>query len=357
MFRLIEQFGMADFIQTCKQRDNHYTRDNVYGLEVEMSTDLTVEEVYDATKYPWFILKYDSSICSARDYNMELVSVKGTLKALKIMSAETMPNLFDETEAQVNMTASGTATTGIHVHCCKKNFIDARHQRNFEWFFNNPQNFPFIYDLSERGALSEMGQYCRAPAIFETTTKLKAQSYRWKERLGRYAWVNTRNDHTVELRMFKMDTSVASIHKALETADAALEFTKERSATRCLWADFTEWLDKTQANQYPSLKEFIRIGIHEDSQTESDLWAATKTKVKTDAVFFIKEPSRTAITDRIRAAAGSIWPNRNKEYKLVSTPRDGGMEFKFTKRELYLKLHHLHEKTAAKYTRALQHLV
>ena len=255
------------------------------GVELELTTDYTINELIDATKEPFFIAKQDSSISGSKIHRMELVTVPGSFKYLKQQYALWFNNLeYDKFDCTTN------TSNGMHVHVDRKAFDDDYHIRNFCWFINNPANTPFIVAMSDRGSLQAMQHYTpflQFPANSTRTTAFKKchrliEGHRGATNL-KGGWAAAK---TVEVRIFKGIVSYAAIVKNLEFVESVFHFTQSlRSYREMSLSAYIDWLFKTPTNRYSILKKFI-----ENQDIEKFLIAAD---VK-DIIFNESDPEKIA---------------------------------------------------------------
>jgi hypothetical protein len=266
-----DELGMKMPVVTCAQRDNKYSSPNIYGVELEVCTDLNSSKMYESTSYPFFFLKEDSSISGEGLYRCEIVTVPMSMKAHKILWAELFQNISDKSDTSVEN------TNGTHIHVSRENFIDSHHKKNFIWFFNHPAHAGYLLDISERETYEQMVRYSRfcmndpSNGTFIDSENTKASLFKNIERKvhTRESIVNTQKPKTLEVRLFKGVVSFSSLLKNIEFVDSVLEFTKERSAVQIIWPRYIQWLEKeTQKNQYKTLKEFLKTFIDENSHEE-----------------------------------------------------------------------------------------
>lgn len=228
------------------------------GVELEVATDHSINELIDAAKEPFFIGKQDSSITGSKRNKIELVTSPSSFKYLKRAYAQWLNNLdytkFDTTT---------TTNNGMHVHVGREHFEDNTHIRNFCWFFNNPANSDFLIYISERGNYEAMMRYspfyqfpqgCSRTKAFRQVYNFLGSGFRGITNF-KGGWESAK---TVEVRMFRGVVSYASIVKNLEFVEAIFHFTKGLTSYRQLsLSGFLAWLKETPANKYILLKKFI----------------------------------------------------------------------------------------------------
>ena len=228
------------------------------GVELELCTDYTVQELIDPADEPFFFCKQDGSITGIKQYKYECVTAPSSFKYLKRQYALWFNKLdyskFDTTTDTNN---------GLHVHVGRDHFEDNTHIRNFCWFFNNPANTEFLLYISERtrDSLNRWAPVYSFPMSY-TRTKAFKDVYRILGQ-GFRGITNFKGGwdlaKTIEVRMFKGVVSYAAIVKNLEFVEAVFNFTKGLTSYRQMTLKgFLDWLKKTNANQYCLLKEFIK---------------------------------------------------------------------------------------------------
>lgn len=264
VLELADSFGIKYPIQTCRSRDNKYTRKNVYGLELEVSTDVCLEDFYNHTEYPFFVLKSDSTIPQVRSYCFEIVTLPSEANALCLNMSLLMNRIKDKTEnnlSSIGGEVSSNKSNGMHIHVDRENFVDKRHLNNFLHFFNQPSNGHFIFYMSDRdnyrtfqkwsSPLSLVGYYRDSFTSVAKNTQTSCRS------ADKYTATNVKHSKTVEVRIFQGDTSAASVCKNIQFVDSVVEYTRERSLITCTVEAYLHWLASTPSNQYLELKEFI----------------------------------------------------------------------------------------------------
>lgn len=226
---------------------------NLYGVELECSTDYSVQDLIDACDEPFFIAKHDSSVTGSKRNPYELVTAPSSFKFLKKQYALWFNKLdyskFDTTTQTNN---------GLHIHVGNSHFDDDNHRRNFCWFYHNPCNQDFIVAVSERGSVDAMRSYTPF-ASFENRTS-QVRSFRDTLSITRGVRGVTNlgtGKPTIEVRMFKGIVSYASIVKNLEFVDSVFYFTRETHMAQLDVSGYMAWLGKTPVNKYQVLKKFL----------------------------------------------------------------------------------------------------
>jgi hypothetical protein len=224
------------------------TKPLLYGVELELSTDYTTQELVDAAKDPFFILKSDRTVSGNRKNPYELCSIPMSYKAHRQQWAHWFKNLdydkFDQTK---------DTTNGLHVHISKNAFSKA-HLRNFAWFFTQPGHHRFILAISERDTES-FRAYSQTPNYPKDPTKSYLQTLDYVARIR--GCVNISSKMTIELRLFRGIVSLAEILKNLEFVDSVYHFTKDAAYSALSLANYNQWLQKTPPNRYTLIKKYL----------------------------------------------------------------------------------------------------
>lgn len=228
------------------------------GVELEVSTDYTMKQLVDAAEVPFFLGKQDSSINGCKQHKVELVTAPSSFKFLRRQYAKWFNNLDYNKFDVSNMT-----NNGMHVHVGRDHFEDNTHIRNFCWFFNNPANKTFLFNISEREVLGSFNTYSPMYTFQPGTTRTYAfkDIYRIIGRNFRGitnfkgGWENAK---TVEVRLFRGIVSYATIVKNLDFVESVFYFTKDLTSYRQLTLrSYIDWLDEQPKNKYILLRKFL----------------------------------------------------------------------------------------------------
>lgn len=246
----------------------------LYGLELELTSDHTIQTLVDAVIEPFFVCKYDGSIRGSKAACYELVTAPMSYKAHKHSWGQFFKKLGYD-----GFDTSKKTNNGIHIHVDKRAFdgnyrvsqqrpeATNYHLQRFEWMFVNPANYDFILAISERE-----GKELQAPAgdggyahivrfdQFMEHPIRKVAAFNEAPRLvrGVRGAVNIHpNGNTVEIRLFKGIVSEAVIFKNLEFVDSLIEFTRKMPFQHCTLEDYLDWLDRQPKNQYKILRKFL----------------------------------------------------------------------------------------------------
>lgn len=226
----------------------------LYGVELEVATNLSIQEMIDAQKNLFFIAKSDGSITGRGSTKAELVTVPMSLRQHKTDWAHWFKKLrYEDFDCTVD------TNNGMHVHIDKTAFLNPAHIRAFTWFFVNPCNHPFTLAMSERTPTS-FENFSPTPRFSSNASLLRCfkQCVEHAERIR--GAVNLRsNKPTIEVRLFRGLVSYASILKNLEFVDAVFHFTQDRSFAHLTLTEFFTWLDSLPSNRYKVLRKYFSI--------------------------------------------------------------------------------------------------
>jgi hypothetical protein len=203
-----------------------------YGIELEVNASEDKAEDIGERLGEHAYLKHDGSLTNG----FEIVTHPHSKKAMR----ELWTSFFDKPVRGV--TSYKTGECGLHVHIERKGIDDA-HLRRMVVFVNAPQNTPFIERIAQRTSNS----FCEIKDK-KLTNALMNES--------RYEALNLNNRRTIELRIFRGSYRLDRVLKALDFADALVEFTQDRSYQELTVKAFTDWLSK-RVNQYRHLWLFL----------------------------------------------------------------------------------------------------
>jgi len=235
-----------------------------YGVELEVSTDLSIKELIDAQHELFFIGKSDSSITGTKKTRVELVTVPLTYKEQRTSWAKFFKGIeYSEFDT------SNTTNNGMHVHVSRKAFgkevkkpnlftKHTPHMLRFCWMITNPANAPFFLAISERDKQS-LQQWAPMPNFSKFKSTKKALCYALLEAGRIRGAVNVGTDKpTVEVRLFKGIVSLATVFKNLDVVDALFYYTKDASLEKLTVNDFLSYIDELPANKYLCLRHFLK---------------------------------------------------------------------------------------------------
>lgn len=224
----------------------------LYGIELETATDYRPADVIAAQSELFFICKSDGTISGHGVNKYEMVTVPATFKAHKRLWADWF-NKLDYTKFDT----SKNTGNGMHVHVERKAFFDSRHLNRFSWFFINPANYDFMFEISERPNKSEFQRWAPTPHFGEGRSKTKTMRNAVAAHRNLRGIIHFKSDVTVEVRMFKGVVSYATIMKNLEFVDSVFHFTTETTLLQTNLKSYLAWLDRQPSNRYGMLRKFI----------------------------------------------------------------------------------------------------
>ena len=211
-------------------------------------------------------LKEDGSLSDG----FEIVTHPHTLK----MYQTSFPWDTLEKLQRAGMRSWNTRTCGLHVHVSRKAFqvkngmfTDIVKTQGHELRF-----MKLIYDnqrMVERIAGRSNNNY----ATFEDKSKLVAKVKYGTQSNGRYSAINTENDATLEVRVFKGSLRKERVLSALEFVHGAVEYTRNLKVTgknnALSWLQFTRYVAENQ-EQYPNLALIMNESFSRDSAPEDN---------------------------------------------------------------------------------------
>jgi hypothetical protein len=226
----------------------------LYGVELEIATNYSIQELIDAQKDLFFIGKADGSISGSGRTKVELVTVPMSLRAHKKDWAHWFRNL-DYTQFD----CTTQTNNGQHIHIDKTAFLNNKHRDAFIWFFTNPCNKDFITTLSERSNIS-MQQFAPLPSFSSNQTLIQCYRNIYRNVAGFRGTINvSSNKPTIEVRLFRGIVSYASILKNLELVDAVFHFTQNLNFQQITLAGFFNWLNSLPPNRYKVLRKYFSL--------------------------------------------------------------------------------------------------
>jgi len=207
-----------------------------FGLELEMEFNGQRREAatyayqqLETINYAY--LKNDGSL----DDGFELVTHPMSYEFL--MDMETSRELWD-TIAKLRDTygarSYNTRTCGFHIHISRTGFNGGAHMHRFlNLVYSNPQ---FYSKLAGRRS----DQWAKFDDVYRrhydpaTDSDKLVKSFKdklsWSPRYGndsdRYSAINTRNQHTLEMRIFKGTMSIQALKAHIQLAHASVEYTR-----------------------------------------------------------------------------------------------------------------------------------
>jgi hypothetical protein len=244
-------------------RQTNELSDNLYGVELEVSTNCSVQQIVDAPEKTYCYVKQDSSISGSQRNMFEIVTVPATMK----VHVKSLAQIYEKL-GYTNFDVTKGTTNGMHIHIDMAAFHNANgtpdniHLKNFCWFFLNPVNRKFHQEVSERDDATMLKyahlpkyHHYTLPSLFRSTLDYAAHPFR-----GILHFKHDRDSSrciTLEVRMFKGIPSLANNIKNLEFVDSVFDFTRKACYQSNNLSNYLSYLDCTQSNRYSTLKEFI----------------------------------------------------------------------------------------------------
>jgi len=175
---------------------------------------------------------------------------------------------------RAGMRSWNTRTCGLHVHVSRRAFhvkngifTDIVKTQGHELRF-----MKLIYDnqrMVERIAGRSNNNY----ASFQDKNKLVSKVKHGTQENGRYSAINTENDATLEVRVFKGSLRKERVLSALEFVHSAVEYTRDLKVTgknnALSWLQFTRYVAENQ-EQYPNLALIMNESFSRDSAPEDN---------------------------------------------------------------------------------------
>lgn len=218
---------------------------NIFGVELEASTDYEPQNIIDAFPDIFAICKKDSTVTGEKTYPIEIVTIPASLKRHKKMWSAFFKNIdrdkFDTLDKHTN---------GMHVHIDRNSFeSDGLHLKKFCFLMSSKDLQEFNIAISERtkDAIDKWSKF-----VTKATSIVNIERY--TRELSKYAVVNLGKAATVEVRLFKGVISFTSVIKNLEFTDAILEFTRTASITQINLVSFLKWLSELPSSRYRTLR-------------------------------------------------------------------------------------------------------
>lgn len=287
----------------CKNENNNTP---TFGVELELTTDLSVDKLIDSQKELFFVCKQDSSIRGSMPHAYELVTAPMSMKAQRKYWGE----WFANTDLS-HFDTSKKTNNGMHIHIGRnafdKNWNAARkeytpkivhvkaensplrgktrtispHLRKMVYFITHPANSEFMLFLSERDADSLQRW---APIPNYASQNKKQLLSKCLEAAGNLRGaINLTNRETVEIRLFRGVVSHATLEKNLDIVESFIGFTKDTSYKKLSIKDYLEWLENQPKNKFYALRLFLK---------DSDIESMTKANEIYTLIFAEKSPHK-----------------------------------------------------------------
>lgn len=228
-------------------RSNRKSETLFFGMEVEISTQLSLEEIqYIVTEVepkqePFFIGKDDSSVNGQYNNRVELVTVPCTPRYLRT----NFKTFFEKVErlavAKGGRTkdyfdTSCNLNNGIHIHVSRNAFENNLHRRKFNMVFHmtDRHTVKLFNEVSGR-ADYQNNTYCHPSREFAGRTvayNLKNNS----DRLGDHHLVaSTASSQTTEVRLFQGIWDVEHVLMCIDFTESVFDFTAEMPFSVINW--------------------------------------------------------------------------------------------------------------------------
>lgn len=207
-----------------------------FGVENEISFTSAdreyKEEVIErlSAKHFWYF-KTDSSIVNG----YECVTHPGSLKYWQTCAAEDFKQMFN------NLSIRTHSSCGLHIHMPKDAFTNA-HLFKFGFFITN--EIEFFSKLAGR----KPNSYC----CLDSTDAIIKKAVDKKGTAGRYTAVNTKPEHTVEVRLFSGKISFSAMLHDVECLAALYDFTQKARVADITKDKFIEFV-VSNTERYPTL--------------------------------------------------------------------------------------------------------
>jgi hypothetical protein len=205
----------------------------------------------------WFYMKQDSSIGQGGYRGFELVS-----HPISFTKWSDMPD-FDRTLDYLRENQEARAwdakSCGLHIHVSREGFKSGAHVHR--WlalvYKNAPDMMRFAGRKSDYAKFNDVYKYDEYDRPYFTLADKVADPR--GVNTERHSAINTRNDHTLELRFFRGTTKPSGVRSAIQLAHASIEYTRNLNISDVKigmlgW----EWFyDYVEANNgyYPDLYE------------------------------------------------------------------------------------------------------
>ena len=175
---------------------------------------------------------------------------------------------------RVGMRSWNTRTCGLHVHVSRKAFhvkngmfTDIVKTQGHELRF-----MKLIYD-NQRMVERIAGRSNNSYATFSDKNKLVSKVKYGTQENGRYSAINTENDATLEVRVFKGSLRKERVLSALEFVHSAVEYTRNLKVTgknnALSWLQFTRYVAENE-KQYPNLALIMNESFVNDRAPEDN---------------------------------------------------------------------------------------
>jgi hypothetical protein len=208
-------------------------------------------------------LKHDGSL----SHGFEIVTHPHTLDSYRKEFAFESFRKF----RQEGLRSWNTSTCGLHVHVSRSAFGAYDNPTRSDLIRNRQAHelrfIKLIYD-NERQVCRLAGRTSNSYANFQDKGKLTDKVIRGHDVGGRHAAVNTYNDSTLEVRIFKGSLNEKRVLMALEFVHSAVEYTRDlkvNGKNKALsWLAFSGYVHANQ-EQYPHLHAMMITTLERDT--------------------------------------------------------------------------------------------
>jgi hypothetical protein len=294
----------------------------LYGIELEACSNYTPQQIIAAQDELFFIMKQDGSISGEGRYKYEMVTVPATYKVHKRLWAEFF-NKIDYTKFDT----SKNTGNGMHVHIDRKAFVAKSHLNKFTWFFINPANFDFLFDISERPSKTDYQRWAPTPELAHIReSKVACMRNAVQQNRNMRGTVHFKGNSTVEIRMFKGVVSYATIIKNLEFVDSIFHFSAETALININLKSYLSWLQSQPVNRYQVIKEFLAQSKNmEQTLLANELKEYLFTENKPEAVIAKLKTAKFTVTNKHLTVL-----NREKRKRTYILDKEGRLQLAYS---------------------------
>ena len=222
------------------ERANKVSTEHPSGEEPDCPENIT-ESCYDVLGRDYVILKRDGTLRGYKPF--EIVTVPATLAYHKKRW-----DGFLSSKAKDGLQSFKSGNCGMHVHISRSAFTGL-HLAKFMRFINEPINRNFITIVAQRAG-NTYTQYSDL-TLMQHSKALHAHI--------KYGAVNTRNQNTIEVRIFRGNLARIGFLKNIEFVHAAYMYTKDCGLNNLKYTDFLLWLYNpiNDTKDYKHLKSWL----------------------------------------------------------------------------------------------------
>lgn len=219
-----------------------------WELEVELEGKGANTVTAPVQKLDWLEYKGDGSLTNG----VEMASAPMTLAWVKEHEADIVALL--QRLKKDGIRSYSTDTCGMHVHLNRKAFKGDHLYRFIHFVYENPDFIKAMsqrteYDLNRWASLDKEEQD-------EPNEPFLVAKAAGKKGWEKYSAVNTGNEDTVEVRIFKGTLNPTSFMKNLELVTAMYEYTRLADYDARVAEAFVAWMEE-ERNKYPNLYKFL----------------------------------------------------------------------------------------------------